>query len=98
MSTGASAAVGHKVEITWVDNTGDCDALATDNAMALVINNTKRSIVQDMTTKTRADEIVSLTVPATWVGDDVHVYLAFKTPAGDKVSDSVFLLSAVIVA
>lgn len=92
------AVAGHKVDIIWVDNSGNGDALATDKVMALIINNTKKAIVQDMVTKTRADASLSLTVPATWVGNQVHVFLAFKTPAGDRISDSSFLASVAIIA
>ena len=94
----ASAAAGHIVNITWSDNSGTGDALATDNAMALLINPTKKTIMQDTTTKTRADGSLQLTVPSKWVGDLVHAYLSFKTPTGDKVADSIFLASITIVA
>ncbi|MFH0865392.1 MAG: DUF6266 family protein [Bacteroidota bacterium] len=97
--SGAAAAVaGHKVDISWVDNSGNGDALATDNAMVLVINNTRKAVLQDSTTKTRADEALQLTAPVSWVGDTVHAYLAFKTPAGNNIADSVFLASVIILA
>ena len=96
---GAAAAVAaHKVDIIWDDNSGNGDALATDKAMGLIINYTKKAIVQDMTTKTRADEALELTVPLSWVGDQVHSFLAFKTPAGDKVADSKFLATVTVLA
>lgn len=97
--TGAATAVaGHKINVTWVDNSGNGDAQATDNAMALVINDTKKAIVQDMVTKTRADASIDFTVPVSWVGDEVHAFLSFKTPASDRVSDSTFLASVTILA
>jgi len=94
----AAAVAGHKVDITWVDNSGNGDALATDNAMGLIINYTKKAIMQDSTTKTRADEALSFTVPATWIGDEVHAYLSFKTPLSNKVADSKFMASVTILA
>ena len=94
----AVAAAGHKVNITWVDNTGTGDALATDKAMQLVINYDKGAVVQDTTTKTRVDASSSLTVPASWVGDEVHVYLSFMDEAGYKVADSSYLASVTIVS
>jgi len=94
----AAAAAGRKVDIGWDDNTGNGDALATDNAMGLLINYTKKAIMQDSTTTTRADTALEFTVPASWVGDEVHAYLAFKTPASDKVADSKFLASVTILA
>ena len=94
----AAAVAGHKVDISWNDNSGNGDALATDKAMGLIINYTKKAIVQDLTTKTRADEALELTVPLSWVGDQVHSFLAFKTPAGDKVADSKFLATVTVLA
>ncbi len=94
----ATAAAGHKVTIDWVDNSGNGDAQATDKAMQLIINYDKKAIVQDTTLKTRVDITNQLTVPLSWVGDQVHVYLSFMTPAGDKVADSKFLGSVTIIA
>jgi hypothetical protein len=94
----ATAIAAHKVDIAWNNNSGNSDALATDNAMVLIINDTKRAIAQDIATKTRADAALQLVVPASWVGDLVHVYMAFKTPANDKVSNSSFLASVTILA
>ena len=94
----AAAVAGRKVDIGWDDNSGNGDALATDNAMALLINYTKKAIMQDSTTKTRVDAVLEFIVPASWIGDDVHAYLAFKTPASDKVADSKFLATVTILA
>ena len=93
----AVAAAGHKVNITWTDNTGTGDALATDKAMQLIINYDKKTVMQDTTAKTRLDASSSLTVPASWVGDEVHVYLSFMNEAGAKIADSVFLASVTIL-
>ncbi len=94
----ATAAAGHLINLTWADNTGISDALATDNAMALVINYDKGAVAQDMTTKSRADGSLSLTVPSAWVGDKVEVFLAFISETKDKVSDSSYLGQKTIVA
>jgi hypothetical protein len=86
-----TAEAGHKVGFAWTDNTGTGDAQATDKAMQLIINYDKGAVVQDTINKTRADASSQLTVPASWVGDEVNVYLAFMTPAADRVADSKFL-------
>lgn len=93
----AAAVAGHKVDINWVDNSGNSDAQATDKAMQLIINYDKKAIVQDTTNKTRVDVTSQLNVPLSWVGDQVHVYLSFMTPASDKVADSVFLGTVTIL-
>jgi len=94
----ATADALHKVTINWIDNTGTGDALATDKAMALIINYDKKQVVQDTTTKTRVDATNQLNVPLAWVGDTVHVYLSFMTATGNKVADSLFLDSVIILA
>ena len=94
----AIAAAGRKVTIGWANNSGTGDALDTDKAMCLIINYDKKAVVQDTTSKTRLDITNQLIVPTSWVGDEVHVYLSFKTPAGDKVADSTFLDSVTILA
>jgi len=94
----ATAVAGHKITIDWDDNSGNGDALATDKAMQLIINYTKKAVIQDTTAKTRVDITNQLTVPAAWVGDQVHVYLSFMTPTGNKVADSKFLGSVTIIA
>ena len=93
----ATAIAGHKITIDWTDNTGTGDALATDKAMQLVINYDKGTVVQDTTTKTRVDATNDLLVPASWVGDEVHVYLSFMNEAGARIADSLYLDSVTIL-
>jgi hypothetical protein len=94
----ATAAAGHKVTIAWTDNTGTGDAQATDKAMQLILNPDSKNVASDTTLKTRTDDTNQLTVPASWVGDTVHVYLSFMTAAGDKVADSTYVGSVTILA
>ncbi len=94
----AAAAAGRLVNIAWVDNSGTGDALETDKALQLVINYDKGAVLQDTSTKSRIDEAASLTAPLSWVGDDVHVYLAFIDATGYKVADSSYLGTVTIVA
>jgi len=94
----ATAAAGKKINLDWSDNSGAGDALATDKAMQLVINYEKGRVIQDTLGKTRTDASSILTAPASWVGDHVHVYLAFMDGTGAKVSDSLFLGTVTILA
>ena len=94
----ATAAAGKKINLDWTDNSGAGDALATDKALQLVINYEKGRVIQDTMTKTRTDASSALTVPLSWVGDDVHVFLAFQDVSGAKVADSSFLGTVTILA
>lgn len=87
----ATAAAGHLLNLTWDDNSGIADALATDIAMVLAINFDKGAVAQDLSTKTRTDGSLALTVPADWVGDKAYVYIAFMSEDGYKISDSSYL-------
>jgi len=94
----ATAVAGHKVTIGWTDNSGTGDALATDKAMQLIINYDKRQVAIDTTTKTRTDATNQITVPPSWVGDEVYVYLAFMDEAGAKIADSSYLDTVTVLA
>ena len=93
----AVAAAGRKITLAWNDNTGTGDALDTDKALQLVLNYEKGAVIQDTTNKTRADLTNELIVPASWVGDTVHVYLSFRDEAGVRVADSSFLGSVIVL-
>jgi hypothetical protein len=93
-----AAAAGRKIDIAWSDNSGNGDALATDKAMVLVINYTKKLVAHDTTTKTRADAALELIVKPAWVGDTVHAFMSFKTEAGNMVADSTYLGDITVLA
>ncbi|MEI7595595.1 MAG: DUF6266 family protein [Bacteroidota bacterium] len=94
----ATSEAGHVVNISWVDNQGQSDALATDKLMYLIVNPAKQKVVYSTGAALRADESQSVTVPAGFIGDSVHVYAAFISETGAKVSDSEYLGELVIVA
>lgn len=85
-----------EVALSWGDNSGVGNALDTDFAMPLVYNSNKRVAIYDMVSSCRGDEGVSLSYPSDWVGDTVHVYLAFVSENGSSVSDSVYVGEKVI--
>jgi len=93
-----AASAGKEIDISWVDNTGTGDALATDKALQLVINYDKGAVLQNVLSKTREDEASTLTAPDSWVGDNVHVYLAFMDVTGTRVANSSFLGSVTVLA
>lgn len=94
----ATAETGNKVAIVWIDNSDSGDAEATDNALALIINHEKKSIKTDTISKTRADELLEITVPASWIGDTVHVYLSFFKDATNAVANSAYVDSVTVIA
>ena len=90
---------GQVLNISWTDNSGNTvDAQPTDNVLILAINDTKNATVSDMASATRSDANVQITVPLSWVNDNVHVYMCLKVSAQDNVSDSVYLGSFPVLA
>lgn len=97
-STTVTADVGHKVTVSWADNSGTGDALATDKAMILLINPNSKKVFQDVTTKTRLNTSIQFTVPSSWVGHAVYAYVSFINEAGNRVADSVYVGTTNVVA
>lgn len=85
-----------EIAVSWLDNSGTANALDTDFAMLLAYNANKEEALYDMTSTCRGDEGTSITYPSNWVGDTVHIYLAFVSEDGALVSDSVYVGSETI--
>ena len=92
----ANGRTNKAAKITVNDNSGTANALDTDFAMIMVYNADKQEAVYDMTSTCRGDEGSSLRYPSDWVGDTVHVYLAFVSEDGTLVSDSEYVGSMTI--
>ena len=86
----------NEIAVSWQDNSGTANALDTDFAMLMAYNADKQEAVYDMTSTCRGDEGSSLRYPSDWVGDTVHVYLAFVSEDGTLVSDSEYVGSMTI--
>lgn len=96
---GAAITMGsEQVEVNWTDNTGTGNALATDVAMLVVYNPVKKNAVSSLEGNSRPDGTATLLVPADYVGDTVHVYMAFISADGNLVSDSVYVGSGAVIA
>ena len=63
-----------------------------DMAMIVVYNPAKQQSVYDLNLAKRADATAIFSLPTDWEGDTIHAYLAFKTPDGANVSDSIYIL------
>lgn len=81
-----------EVKFTWEDNTVQDDSSPNDIAMALVYD--KEAQVSYYTTRgsgTRGGVPTQvINIPARSAGHKIETYLAFRSPDGKKVSDSVF--------
>lgn len=74
----SAVADGTTLTITWADNSGMGDALATDNLMVLVYNDMKNMCVYNTALAERAERNASMSLPSAWTGDNVNVWIAMR--------------------
>ncbi len=79
------------ITFAWSDNSGIAEAKATDVAMPLVYNLDKRICIYGTSPASRIEGTTVVSVPETWAGDTLVLYLAFQSMDGAAVSDSVYL-------
>jgi len=94
----ASAAIaGGVLTFTWIDNSGEGNALTTDLAMPLAFNKDKGEAVFSTAAANRDATIATLNLPADWMGDKVEVYLGLVSADGKSVANSVFIGEDLVV-
>lgn len=89
---GSASASGDSVSLTWSDNTGQSDALGTDEANISIYNSTQDYWVTNVGNYTRVDEAASVVDTVMEASDVLYVYMGYARPNVSKVSDSSYLL------
>jgi hypothetical protein len=86
-----------QVRFDWGDNSAEGNANATDKAMVLVYNPSKKESISilDGADRTTGSQVV--TIPNTYAGDTVELFMAFVSADGTQVSNSVYLGSGTAV-
>ena len=87
-----------EITLTWDDNSGSGTAKATDKSMYVVLNPVKSDAVYETAGAVRSVKTQIADLPAEWIGDTVHVYLAFIADDGKDVANSAYLGSVEVVA
>jgi hypothetical protein len=84
-------ATAGQVTFGWGDNSAEGNASETDKAMVLVYNPSKRESISilDGADRTVGSQVV--TIPNTYAGDTVELFMAFVSADGTQVSNSVYL-------
>ncbi|NRD21520.1 hypothetical protein HNV08_15805 [Winogradskyella eckloniae] len=84
-------ATAGQVSFDWDDNSAEGNANATDKAMVLVYNPSKKESISilDGADRTVGSQVV--TIPNTYAGDTVELFMAFVSADGTQVSNSVYL-------
>jgi hypothetical protein len=89
-ATGAASAAGNDVDITWTDNSGQADALATDEVEVVYYNSTQDYWVVDTGNAVRSAAALNIVDNLVAQNDDLYVYIFASRPDRSKVSDSVY--------
>ncbi|QFZ54491.1 hypothetical protein FEZ18_06630 [Oceanihabitans sp. IOP_32] len=80
-----------QVTFDWDDNSAEGNANATDKAMVLVYNPSKKESVSILNGADRTVGSQVITIPNTYAGDTVELFMAFVSADGTQVSNSVYL-------
>lgn len=80
-----------QVEFTWQDNSTDGNANATDKSMLLVYNPDKKQSAFVLEGADRSSGLDVVSIPDSFSGDEVQLFMAFITADGSRVSNSVYL-------
>ena len=80
-----------EVTFNWDDNSAEGNANATDKAMLLVYNPSKKESISllDGADRTVGSQIIP--IPTTYAGDTVELFMAFISADGSQVSNSIYL-------
>ncbi len=80
-----------QISFNWDDNSAEGNANVTDKAMVLVYNPSKKESIYilDGADRTVGSQVV--TIPNTYAGDTVELFMAFVSEDGKTVSNSVYL-------
>ena len=87
---------GTTLSLTWADNSGLGNALTTDEVCVCCYNATKNQCVYQIGIAQRNERNTTLTLPSTWTGDTVNVWMAMNRSVGTAemgagTSDSIHL-------
>jgi len=80
-----------QVTFNWDDNSNEGRAKATDKAMLLVYNPSKKESISILDGADRSVGTDTVTIPNTYSGDTVELFMAFISENGRRLSNSVYL-------
>ncbi len=76
---------------SWGDNSAEGNANATDRAMVLVYNPSKKESIYTLTGANRTVGSQTISLPNTYSGDNVELFMAFVSEDDSQVSNSIYL-------
>lgn len=91
----ASSAAGNTITVTWTNNSGTADALATDEMVFVVYNATQGYWIVDAGNDLRNGSPYAIPDAVMIAADALKVYTSCSRPNYSKVSDSVYTANVV---
>lgn len=92
--SGSVQAVEPDMDLIWLDNTGEGDALATDELLGDIYNETQNEVISIPAGAVRSDTALTVVGPDTWLSADVmHIHGAFRRADGSRASDTSYALA-----
>lgn len=88
--------IANQVTFDWDDNSADGNANATDKAMVLAYNPSKKESIYILDGAQRSATTQVLSLPASYTGENIELFMAFVSADGKFVSNSVYLGSGTV--
>ena len=84
-----------EVSFSWDDNSAEGNANADDKAMLLVYNPSKKESTYILDGSDRSAGTQTVSIPSSYAGDTVELFMAFISADGSIVSNSIYLGSGI---
>ena len=92
----ATSVIPGEIEYTWNNNSDDTNAMPDDKVILIVVNPAKFQAVTLVGGNTRAAGSDTITLPTSFVGDEVQCYIAFQNATQSVLSNSQFVSHLVV--
>ncbi len=86
-----------EITFSWTNNSHGSNAKANDKVLLVVLNPAKQRAESIVAGNARSSESQTITVPETYLGDEVQCYIAFQDEKQTILSNSVYV-GAIVVA
>jgi hypothetical protein len=91
LGTTTASAGGSDLDIAWTDNSGQSDALGTDELVVTYYNETQAYWIVDAGSAIRSAAAINIVDANIAQNDELRVYVGVSRPNISKVSDSVYV-------
>ena len=97
LNPAAVSAVAGKIAFTWGDNSSDGSAKADDKVILVVYNPVKKRAVNVVGGNTRSSGTQTITLPASFSGDEVQCFIGFQNANQSVISNSQFVIGLIVL-